>query len=161
MSIYKTLLDSADDERKFYINLNTKTLKIGRKFYIKEGKIKVDEELIEDTDLCNILDYFGEANIKDNPYKVISILYQEFKHSVPREHWTDKSYFKALDADELTLDELAFNFSRHFAQAMLEGYILLASMKGWLKWENEKNWFWQDKDEKELVILKEWIEGRK
>ncbi len=153
MTIYKKLLDCADDERKYYINLNTKTLRIGKKNYIKDGEVKVDEDLIDKNDLSNILG----IEIKGNSYEVIKKLYKEFKHSIPRENYKSKSYFKALKEEELTLDELAFNFDRYFAQAMFEGYILLAGMKGWIEWKNDEYFFWQSEEDKNLVILKEWV----
>ena len=68
-----------------------------------------------------------------------------------------KSYFKALPVDKLTDYELAYNSNRDFLQAVLEGYILLATLQGWLTWEYENQWFWQNQDDKYLVILKNWI----
>ena len=83
-------------------------------------------------------------------------MYQIFKYSVP--HAKEKqSYFKGLSEDELTDGERAFNVSRSVGRAMLEGYILLTSIKGVLRWENDDNWFWQDQNDLDCIVLKTWI----
>lgn len=156
MSIYETLLRQADKGGRYKIDLNKINLCIGRKYYIKEGEVIYDETLIDKDDLKNILDV--DIDISEDTWNVIKYLYQAYKHSVPTEHWRDKSYFKALPVEELTDDELAFNITRSLGQAMLEGYILLASMLGWIEWQNEEHWFWQAEEDENCIILKQWIE---
>ena len=85
------------------------------------------------------------------------MLYNDYKHSVPGKNSNRKSYFKALPVEELTDAELACNGDRDFHQASLEGYILLASLAGWIEWFIDDYWFWQDDNDKELVVLREWI----
>jgi hypothetical protein len=78
---------------------------------------------------------------------------------VPSKTWRDSGYFKAINSEQLSLSQMAFGVDRHVAQAMLEGYILLGSLAGWIKWnESEDRWFWQYEDNKNLVVLREWIE---
>lgn len=153
-SIYKLLVDSVDQGCKFKIDLKDKNLWIGKTQLIAEGFCDKENDFIQIDDL------FSEgfdANLNDDPWNWIEVLYEEYKHSVPGEHNNqNQSYFKGLSSDELTDNELAFNISRDLGQAILEGYILCASLQGWLKWNNENHWFWQGKD-KDLVILKDWI----
>lgn len=158
MSIYETLLRKADKGGRYKIDLNKKDLWIGRKHYIKNGEVMYDEELINKDDLKNVLDI--EIDISQDAWNVIKYLYQEYKHSTLNEKWKDTSYFKALPLKELTDDELAYNVTRHFGQAMIEGYILLASMIGWIEWKDEGHWFWQDVEDEDLIIMKQWIERK-
>ena len=51
---------------------------------------------------------------------------------------------------------MTFGTDRKLAQAMLEGYILLGSIAGWMAWEDENKWFWKDENN-QFIILKEWI----
>lgn len=158
MSIYEMLLRKADEGGRYRIDLNKRDLWIGRKHYIKDGEVMHDETLIDKDDLKNV---FGvEIDISKNAWDVIKYLYQEYKHSIPNERWKDKSYFKALPVEELTDDELAFNISRIFGQAMLEGYILLGSMIGWIEWKDKEHWFWQDEEDENCIILRDWIERK-
>ena len=157
MSIYTELLDAVDNGKKFKVDLVNKSLWINRTQIIKEGEIVHDEDkskdLIKEWDLAL---HFGSMPLDEQPFGVIELLYNKYKHSAPREHSNKKSYFKALPVDELTDGDLAYGYDRDFADAMLCGYILLGSLVGWIKFENENHWFYQGKD-KELIILKEWV----
>ena len=153
MSIYKTLLESADKGGRYKIDLNKKDLWIGRKQYIKEGVMQVEDELIDKHDLAR--DFGIVINV--DSWEVIKYLYKQYKVSVPNSKWKDKSYFKALPVDELTDADRAYNIDRKYGQAMLEGYILLASLAGWIEWQNEDQWFWQDEEDEDLIVLKQWI----
>lgn len=159
MSIYYDLIEAVDKGKKFKVDLINKSLWINKKQIIKEGEIVHEQdhgkELIEPNDL-NCMGWV--STLDEYPWDWIEFLYDEYKHSVPRENSNKRSYFKALSVDELTDEELAFNIDRDFGQAMLEGYILLASLKGWLKWELETHWFWQSDKDDNLVIIRNWIE---
>ena len=158
MSIYKKLIEAAIDGKSFKINLKDKNLVIGRKTFIKEGVVEVDDVLIENEDFREFFILTGD--VEHYSWKNVTWhLYNNFKYSVPSKHWKDNSYFKAVDSEELSLDQMVFSLDRYVAQAMLEGYILLGSLAGWIKWtENEDHWFWQYEDDTELVVLREWIE---
>ena len=141
MSIYSDLLERVDRGAKYKIDLVDKTLKIDGKEIMLLGN------LIDENDVGN-----------GNPWEILETLYLSFKRSVPSErHNGNKPYFKADDFEELTDDEIAFNEPRSRAQFALECYVLFASLKGWLKLENENHWFWQSKTFPSLVVLKEWI----
>lgn len=142
MSIYNDLLDRVEKGAKFNINLVEKTLKIDGKEVVLKGC------MIDNNDLDKI------GITSDNSIEIIEQLYAKYKRSVPSTHHNgSKPYFHCDSVEELTDEEIAFNWNRGFAQAALEGYILL----GGLLWTNDEHWFWQSKVFSELVILKEWI----
>ena len=156
MSVYAKLLEHASKGGRFRINLKRKDLWIGKKQYVKEGVMLDEDDLIckSDFEQFNIL----VGDVQNMPWKnVVSYLYQMYKHYVPNSNWKDNGYFKALPSECLTMDELAFNMNRNLGQAMLDGYILLGSIKGWLKWENDGHWFWQDDNDLSCIVLKEWV----
>lgn len=160
MSIYATLLQKAKDGGYYKINLKTKTLQIGSKEYVKEGVVLIEDDLICNEDFEQFDIMIGD--IKNMSWKnVVWHLYNIFKYSVPRTNYKDRSYFKALPCEELSLGDMACGVDRSLAQAMLEGYILLGSIAGWIVWnENESHWFWQNEDDMNLIVLKEWIQNK-
>ena len=89
---------------------------------------------------------------------------QLFKYSCPSERSDSKrkGYFKALAFDEITDEQMICGANRETAQAALEGYIMCAILMHHLKWGDltEEKWFWQSPNDKDLVILRQWIEGR-
>lgn len=158
-SIYGELLDAVDKGKRFKVDLMEKSLWINKKQIIKKGEIVNEQdqskEFIKEYDLA--LEY-GSFSLSNSPWEVIEVLYTEFKKSVPGEHSNRKSYFKALPVDELTDAELAYGTDRDYAQARIEGYVLLASLIGWLKWEHGTHWFYQSPSDSELIVLRNWIE---
>lgn len=144
MSIYSELLERVEKGAKFKINLVEKTLKIDGKEIALKGC------MIDNNDLTQI-------GIKpSSPMENIEQLYANFKRSVPSAKYNGKSYFKADSVEDLTDSEIAFNWDRSYAQAALEGYVLL----GGLIWGNDDHWFWQSKNYPECVVLREWIYER-
>ena len=156
MSIYKELLDAVDNGKKFKVDLVDKSLWINKRQIIKKGEIVHDEykgkDLIKRWDLAFNYTF---SPLDENPWNMIEVLYCDYKHSTPSKH-SNRSYFKALPVEELTDADLAYGYDREFAQCMLEGYILLAILKGWIQWENDNHWFWQSESDKDFIILKEW-----
>lgn len=147
MSVYSELLNHAQEGGKYKIDLKNKSLKIGNKNYIKNGEVLIEDKLFDSDLLMKLQD----------PWNKTSELYNQYKHSIPTSHYKDNSYFKALKYEELSSEELAYGLYRNYAQAALEGFILLASIKGLLKWQNDKHWFWQDENDKDFIILKEYV----
>ena len=159
MSIYKDLIDAVDNGKKFKVDLINKSLWINRKQVIKEGEIVNEQDKSKDLICASDLHCIGWVeSLIENPWNWIEFLYQEYKHSVPSEHSNKRSYFKALSVDELTDDELAFNIDRDFGQCLIEGYILLASLQGILKWEFGSHWFYQSQEDEDLVVLRNFVE---
>lgn len=161
MSIYSELLDAVSNGSKFKVDLKNKSLWINRRKIIEKGELyeqNQGKELIKKWDLA--LDY-GNVPLDENPWEVIKMLYDDYKHSVPGKNSNGKSYFKALPVEELTDAELAYNNDRDYSRAQFEAYVLLASLAGWITWDWGDYWFWQDTEDKELIILREWIENDK
>ena len=146
MSLYLDLIEAVTHGNKVHINLVEKTAKINGK------EINLDR-----TDLIDITDMeYVRCNLT-NPWEIVEELYGNYKRSIPSATvLTNKSYFKADDVEELDDYEMAFNANRNEAQIILEAYVLLAGLSGWLTWQNESHWFYQGLD-KELVVLKEWL----
>lgn len=159
MSIYKDIINEIQNGKRFKIDLNKKDLWIGRKQIIKEGVIidekYLNEALIEPFDLEDILEYSPILN--EHCWNVVEMLYEKYQHSSPtKTNLGNKPYFKALDVEDLYDYDLAYGLERNVAQVILESYILLGGLIGWLVWQNENHWFYQGKD-KEFVVIREWI----
>jgi hypothetical protein len=160
MSIYKDLIESVQNGKRFKIDLNKKDLWIGHKQIIDKGVIidekYLNEELIEPYDLEDILEYSPILN--ECCWNVAECLYDKYQHSSPKKiSLGNKPYFKALDIEDLYDYDLAYGLDRNVAQIILEAYILLAPMVNWLVWQNENHWFYQSPEEKEFVVLRDWI----
>ena len=159
MSIYKDIINEVQNGKRFKIDLNKKDLWVGRKQIIKEGVIIDDEnvnDLICPNDLEDILEYSPILN--EYSWNVAEMLYEKYKHSSPtKTSLGNKPYFKALDVEDLYDYDLAYGLDRNVAQCILELYILLAPMVNWLVWQNENHWFYQSTDQKEFVVLRDWI----
>ena len=158
MSIYMDLLEATNQGRRFKVDLVDKSLWIDRKQIIKKGVV-LDEAkvLIEPSDVA-MFSPEQESFMNLYPWTWVERFYLMYKTSVPSEHSNTTSYFRAKSVDDLTQAELTCNPNRDFMQAALEGYILLASLQGWLQWEFKNNWFWQCPVDKNLVVMKNWIE---
>lgn len=135
MSIYELLKESETCK----VDLNKKSLWLNGKQYIKDGANLTELPLIDQEE-------------------DLDALYYDYKYSVPSSK-ASKSYFKALPVDSLTDVQLAIGQPRYKAQAMLEGYILLAGMAGLLaSVVSTGNYFWQSETDSDFVILKKWIQ---
>lgn len=131
------------DGHRFYIDLKRRTLRI-------DGKIVMSGE---DTITMRIDGLF----VLD----AIEWLYSQYKHSVPSERSEShrKCYFRALPESKLTDEDMMYGEERELARFRLEFFILRAIISGKLKWNDEwGNWFWQSQHDKDLVIIREWVE---
>jgi hypothetical protein len=62
--------------------------------------------------------------------------------------------------EELTDEQLIVAQRREVAQAKLEGFIMCIVLSGKFKWASEMGkWFWQSRNDQDLVILKNFIEN--
>ena len=138
---------------KFRINLQTRSLSVDGKYLIKNGEHDVPLGCFhkEDWDIDNIM-------------LRISQLYNHYKHSVPSERSESHrhSYFKALPEKELTDEDMMYGEQREFARFELEFFVLMMIIYGALTWQEEwGSWFWQSPSDKDLIILRDWIEPNK
>ena len=155
MSIFMDLLNAVENGNKFKVDLMNKSLWINRKQIIKEGKFV--HESNKSKELINRDDLNAEP-LDEDCWGWIEYLYEEYRESTPSKNGNNKSYFKALPVEELTDYQLAYNLDRNYCQACLEGYILLASLIGWLKWNREEHWFYQSLSYNDLIVLRNWVE---
>lgn len=178
-SLYQVLVELSESHCKFKskgkkrggyadllrFDLNNRTISNGNTAIMKNGKVNMPKiELtngktydLEGIELLHKSDYINYAQ-SNNPYEIVEDLYEQYKTSIPSEHSQfSRCNFKALRADDLSMKQLINGIPRIKAQYMLEGFILLASTKRLINWNNEKHFFWQSDKHKELIIYKEWV----
>lgn len=150
MSILLKGLERVEKGERFHIDFEKRTMKIGQVKLIDNGEYDITQVLYDEKfdDSRIILDKVRE-------------LYMIYKFSLPSERSDNKrrKYFKALPIDELTDEQLIYGTRREVAQYMLEAFILCAIINGDFIWDDEIHgkWFFQDRIEQDLVILKNWI----
>ena len=146
-TIFEKAVDALTNGEKFKVNLEKRNLKIGNEYLIKDGKY--------DGVLYNGVG-FSISTFED--------LYQVYKHSRPSERSENKQrkYFKALKLNELEEDDMLYGDDRELAQLSLELYLLCWILSGTFVWDEERmgKWFWQSQNDKDLVILRSWIDGK-
>jgi hypothetical protein len=155
MTIYKELVQRVSDGETFHIDFEKRTMKIGKQKIIDNGKYDESRILIDDVD-----DIFDTLEVLCS----IKHLYHQYKYSLPSERSDNKrqKYFKALPVDKLTDEELMSAEKREVAQAKLEGFILCMILEGKFVWLEDimGKWFYQSKNDSDLVILRSWIENK-
>lgn len=146
-NIYQRAIQAVQDGASFKINFQSRSLKLNGKLIIQDGKYGGELGV----------PYCGEGEFLAN----VKELYRIYKHSVPSERSESKShrYFMALPEKSLDDDAMLFGERRDKAQIELELYVLCQIING-IKWNPEKmgKWFWQSSEDKDLVILRNWIE---
>ena len=147
-NIYQKAIRDVVDGAKFKIDFSSRSLKLNGKYIIQEGKYEDDLGVIS----CNENEFI--SNIEQ--------LYRRYKYSVPSERSESKSrlYFNALSERKLSDDDMLYGERREKAQIELELYLLCQIING-LQWNPETmgKWFWQSKTDKDLVILRSWVES--
>lgn len=146
-NIYQKAITAVEDGAKFKINFQSRSLKLNGKFVIQDGL------------------YEGELGIpvygENEFFAKVEELYSVYKCSVPSERSESKSrqYFIALPEKDLSDDALLYGECRDKAQIELELFILCQLVNGFT-WNPEKfgKWFWQSKADKDLVILRKWVD---
>ena len=157
MAIYQELIERVDRGETFYIDFEKRTIKVGKEY------------LIKDNETYTSVDMFGK--LYDEPYSLhvvlhqINELYKNYKYSLPSERSDSKrkKYFKALSIDELTDEQLMCASKRETARAALEGFVLCSIVAGHLYWDEDimqGKWFWQSKNDPDLVLLRSWVENK-
>ena len=146
-NIYQETVQTVENGAKFKVDFRSRSLKLNNKYIIQNGK------------------YEGELGIpacnEDEFFITIEELYHRYKHSVPSERSESKShlYFKVLPEKDLCDNTMLYGERRDKAQIELELYLLCQILNGF-KWNPETmgKWFWQSKTDKDLVMLREWVE---
>ena len=150
--IYQELQTRVENGESFIVDFKNQNLKIGKEYLINNGQW--DEELYE-------LGIQRQDSILDI-LNIIEDLFLHYKFSIPSEQSNSKYrvYFKALDMEELSMENLIYGQRREYARASLEGYLLLSVLNHSFIWDDTilGKWFWQSENHPELIILKEWIQ---
>lgn len=145
-TIYEQALAKVENGSRFRVNFQNRSLKIDGKYVIKDGK------------------YDGELGVEltDSPLEQITQLYTRYQHSLPSERSANKRkcYFKSLPEHLLNDEDMLYGRSREYTQIALELYVLGVILNGSLKWDDFAKglWFWQSPENKDLILLREWIE---
>lgn len=146
-NIYQRAIRAAQDGASFRIDFQSRSLKLNGKHVIQDGKYEGELGV----------PYCGEDEFLAN----VEELYRIYKHSVPseRSESNPRRYFMALPEKSLSDDAMLFGERRDKAQIELELFILCQILGGF-KWNPETmgRWFWQSSADKDLVILRNWIE---
>lgn len=134
---------------RFRVLFQTRTLVVGGKKVIDNGKFEGK---------------LGVGQVSyEKAFACIEGLYAQYKHSVPSERSERKrrKYFKALPEAELSDEDMAYGVFRDIAQITLELTVLCFILNGSLIWDESKmgRWFWQSPNDKDLIILREWVEN--
>ena len=148
-TIFDSTIKRVRKGARFKVSFQTRTLIVGGKKVIDNGKFE------------------GELGIGQVPCEralaYIEDLYAQYKHSVPSERSERKrrKYFKALPEDDLNDEDMIYETLRDIAQIVLELTVLCFILNDSLIWNEEKmgRWFWQSPNDKDLVILREWVEN--
>lgn len=156
MSIYLELIERVDNGEKFHIDFEKRTMKVGKTYLIKDGEYDTSRELFPK------LHEFYDLNVV---LHCIHDLYKSYKYSMPSERSESKrrKYFKALPLEEISDEQLMVAQKRETAQARLEGLVLCAIISGDLVWDDkvmQGKWFYQYKNDPDLIILKSWVENK-
>lgn len=150
MNIFLEGLKRVENGERFHINFEQRTMKVGQDKVIDNGEYDTTQ-VLHDERFDNSRELLNR----------VRELYMAYKFSLPSERSDKKrkKYFKALPIDELTDEQLIYGVRREIAQYTLEAFILCAILNGDFIWDDEIHgkWFYQDKLEKDLVILKNWI----
>lgn len=146
-NIYQETVRAVEGGARFKVNFQTRSLKLNGKSVIRNGTYEGNLGVSN----CNEEEFFSK----------VEELYHCYKHSIPSQRSESSShrYFMALPERELSDEDMLYGQRRDKAQIELELFIL-CQLLGGFKWNPEKfgSWFWQSKEDKELVILRQWVE---
>jgi predicted SprT family Zn-dependent metalloprotease len=155
MTIYEELVKRVSEGEDFHIDFEKRSMKVGKQYLIKDGEYDTERELYMET--------HAFPNINVILFE-LDQLYYWYKYSLPSERSDSKrrKYFKALPIEEIPDRELLRAERREVAQAKLEGAIVCLIVSGQLIWNKTVmgNWFYQSPNDKDFVLLKQWIETK-
>lgn len=146
-NIYQKVVQAVENGAKFKVDFQSRSLKLDGKYIIQDGRYEGDLGI----PCCGEEEFF--ANVEE--------LYYRYKYSVPSERSESKQhlYFIALPERCLSDDAMMYGERRDKAQIELELYVLCRIINGF-EWKPEKmgKWFWQSGTDKDLIILRSWVE---
>ena len=153
MTIFEELVIRVSEGESFNISFEKRTMKVGKEYLIKNGEYDTTRPLFNRP---------GDPATMELIVKTIENLYKRYKYSLPSERSDSKrrTYFKALPIEDIPDERLFEANKRELAKAKLEGFVLCIILEGNFVWDELTNgkWFWQSDNDKDLIILKKWIE---
>lgn len=184
-SVYKVLIELSKKNVRFkkngktkngYCNLlrfdlRKKQITNGHYCIIKDGQLVRNNIQLADGTEYNLegipliqpsdLEEYGIFLINQNPYEVIEKLYVMYKYSAPKMNTKySRMNFRALTEAEMTNEQILNGMPRIEAQYLLEGYVMLAGLSGWIPWYEDKHFYWQSSNEKSLIIFRDFIQQK-
>lgn len=151
-TVYSTALDAISKGARWRIDLRKRTLWVNGKRLVDHG----EHELV-----LGFNDDYDTPNTTQDVLNTALDLYEHYKHSIPseRSEGRQRTYFTALGESELDDRDMLYGEHRDKAQFELEYFILCTVVNGTFKWTDDLGkWFWQSQEDKDFVILREWIE---
>lgn len=141
-TIYESVLEKVEMGARFKVDLQKRSLKVNNKYVINEGQYEGDLGVIIDS--------------QEDFVNKMEELYTNYRYSIPseRDSSNPSQYFVALPEDELEDDDMLYGARRSKTQCALELYLLCQIILGFQP--DFPGFFWQSKQVKGLVILKEW-----
>jgi len=110
--------------------------------------------LIERTDLVNL----GITDLSIDPYSIIEKLYENFNEALDTRV---SSIYKGNFVSEPPKSGFTISSeNKDHARILLEGYVLLAGMQGFIPWIDEKKFYWKSKTHPKLVVFRDMVKGR-
>lgn len=146
MKEFAEIISAVEKGAKFSVNFEKRTCRL-------DGKLIYSEDNIPECVSYSITDIMHE----------IFQRYELYKHSVPSERSEHhrRGYFKALAEKDLSDLDMIYNSPREVMRCRLELFILFMLLTKQLVWQEDwGKWFYQSPLDKDLVILKEWIEPK-
>ena len=141
------IVDRVDNGAHLTVDYKTRTLRLDGRHVLK-GALP---DTLTPSPVCR------QQALRD-----IEELYALYKNSVPSEasRKLRHPHFKALDETELDEDDFLYAPRREAARARLETTLLLHILDGSITWDTDSmgSWFWKSPADRDLVILREWIE---
>ena len=124
----------------------------------KKRELRIDKKLID----LKLIEWQADFQLASNSeLNKLYPFYYAYKHSVPseRSERASRHYFKALSVKELSDNDFMYGMPRELARFNLEMALLRELVFGNLKWDDKTmgTWFWQSPDDKDFIILKEWV----
>ena len=156
MQSHKSISGKLGHTDTLMFNLQNKTIHNGVISFVDNGVLVCDR--IELTD-GTTYEFTGKELVRSDEdfYETVEKLYHNFKYSVPTKRDNKcRGNFTAKHPDDLSFDQLMNGEKRPIARCKLEAYVILMAMTGQINWKNNKHFFWQSNNDKELILFREW-----
>lgn len=143
-NIYEDVCEKVMHGTSFTINFKERSLKVGKRYVIKDGE--TNQEL--------------GIRAPDDVEQKLANLFHNFEHSIPSERSEQRrhGYFRPLKEDDISDEDFLYGMPRELARFELEYAFLCYLIMGILTWNPEwGTWFRQNPHNKRMIILKEWF----